>query len=92
MESTGYLQILLDIPENKLKDFFNGKEPVNTDEAIAYGAAVQTGILFVDVTPLTLGIETICGVITKLIPYSAPSSTVRLRVVNLCNCYVIQTF
>ncbi|KAH3758540.1 heat-shock protein 70 [Pelomyxa schiedti] len=64
-----------------LKDFFNGKEPnrgVNPDEAIAYGAAVQAGILsdekdveqivLVDVTPLTLGIETVGGVMTKLIP------------------------
>lgn len=64
-----------------LKDFFNGKEPnrgVNPDEAIAYGAAVQagilsdeedvSGILLVDVTPLTLGIETVGGVMTKLIP------------------------
>ena len=53
------------------KDFFNGKEPnrgINPDEAVAYGAAVQAGILsgeggqdlrLLDVTPLTLGIETV---------------------------------
>merc|ERR1711939_867463 len=65
-----------------LKDFFNGKEPnkgINPDEAVAYGAAVQGGILsgeggeetkdilLLDVTPLTQGIETVGGVMTKLI-------------------------
>eukprot|EP01116_Phalansterium_solitarium_P003250 TRINITY_DN13_c0_g3_i1.p1 TRINITY_DN13_c0_g3~~TRINITY_DN13_c0_g3_i1.p1 ORF type:complete len:686 (+),score=285.09 TRINITY_DN13_c0_g3_i1:75-2060(+) len=64
-----------------LKDYFNGKEPnrgVNPDEAVAYGAAVQGGILsgedktdgivLLDVAPLTLGIETVGGVMTALIP------------------------
>merc|ERR1712232_661329 len=64
-----------------IKDFFNGKEPnrgVNPDEAVAFGAAVQAGvlsntangadeILILDATPLTLGIETAGGVMTKLI-------------------------
>ena len=62
-----------------IKDFF-GKEPnrgINPDEAVAYGAAVQAGILsgesleevvLLDVAPLTLGIETMGGVMTKLIP------------------------
>jgi len=66
-----------------IKDFFNGKEPnrgINPDEAVAYGAAVQGGILggeqseetknilLIDVTPLTLGIETVGGVMTKIVP------------------------
>jgi heat shock protein 5 len=63
-----------------VKDFFNGKEPsrgINPDEAVAYGAAVQAGVLsgesetgdlvLLDVNPLTLGIETVGGVMTKLI-------------------------
>ncbi|KAI9512142.1 heat shock protein 70 [Russula earlei] len=64
-----------------LKEYFGGKEPskgINPDEAVAYGAAVQGGILsgeegtedivLVDVAALTLGIETTGGVFTKLIP------------------------
>uniref|UniRef100_A0A7S2BQI5 Uncharacterized protein n=1 Tax=Florenciella parvula TaxID=236787 RepID=A0A7S2BQI5_9STRA len=63
-----------------LKDYFNGKEPnrgINPDEAVAYGAAVQGGIfnrekateelILLEVTPLTQGIETAGGVMTKLI-------------------------
>uniref|UniRef100_A0A8D8ZYW4 Endoplasmic reticulum chaperone BIP n=1 Tax=Cacopsylla melanoneura TaxID=428564 RepID=A0A8D8ZYW4_9HEMI len=64
-----------------VKEFFNNKEPsrgVNPDEAVAYGAAVQAGVLsgeqdtdaivLLDVNPLTMGIETVGGVMTKLIP------------------------
>ncbi|KAK3041969.1 hypothetical protein RJ639_002277 [Escallonia herrerae] len=63
-----------------LKDYFNGKEPskgVNPDEAVACGATVQGGILsgegskgvlLLDIAPLSLGIETVGGVMTKLIP------------------------
>jgi len=65
-----------------IKEFFLGKEPsrsINPDEAVAYGAAVQAAILdnqdmgenaqvlLLDVTPLSLGIETAGGVMTKLI-------------------------
>jgi heat shock protein 5 len=63
-----------------VKEYFNGKEPsrgINPDEAVAYGAAVQGGVLggvedtgdlvLLDVNPLTLGIETVGGVMTKLI-------------------------
>jgi molecular chaperone DnaK len=63
--------------QETVKDFF-GKEPrkdVNPDEAVAVGAAVQAGVLkgdvkdvlLLDVTPLSLGIETLGGVMTKLI-------------------------
>jgi len=63
-----------------LKDYFNGKEPnrgINPDEAVAYGAAVQGGViqgdegtdhlLLLDVTALSQGIETVGGVMTVLI-------------------------
>uniref|UniRef100_A0A3P9DKL4 Endoplasmic reticulum chaperone BIP n=1 Tax=Maylandia zebra TaxID=106582 RepID=A0A3P9DKL4_9CICH len=64
-----------------VKEFFNGKEPcrgINPDEAVAYGTAVQAGVLsgeedtgnvlLMDVCPMTLGVETVGGVMTKLIP------------------------
>jgi len=70
-------QTRMPMVRDKVKDFF-GKEPrkdVNPDEAVAVGAAIQGGVLagsvsdvlLLDVTPLSLGIETMGGVMTKLI-------------------------
>ncbi|MDQ7038182.1 MAG: molecular chaperone DnaK [Aquificota bacterium] len=68
--------------QQRIKEFF-GKEPhkgVNPDEVVAVGAAIQAGvlsgdvkeILLVDVTPLSLGVETYGGVMTVLIPRNTP--------------------
>lgn len=78
-----------------LQDFFNGKElckSINPDEAVAYGAAVQGAILsgekssqvkdllLLDVTPLSLGIETAGGVMTVLIPRNSTIPTKKSQV------------
>ena len=78
-----------------LKEYFNGKQPnrsINPDEAVAYGAAVQAAILMgdtseqigsmvlIDVTPLSLGIETAGGVMTTLIPRNSTIPTKKSQI------------
>ncbi|KAF8522630.1 heat shock protein 70 [Hysterangium stoloniferum] len=77
-----------------LKDFFDGKEPskgINPDEAVAYGATVHGGVLsgvdtqdnsvtLLDICPLTLGIETTGGLMTKLIPRGTSIPTKKSRI------------
>jgi heat shock protein 5 len=76
-----------------IENYFNGKKAskgVNPDEAVAYGAAVQGGVLsgeedvggvlVLDVNPLTLGIETTGGVMTKLIPRNTQIPTKKSQI------------
>jgi len=76
-----------------VRDFFDGKEPsknINPDEAVAHGAAVQAAVLSEDedpgpvillnVNPLTLGIETVGGVMTALIPRNSRVPTSKSKI------------
>jgi len=80
-------QTRMPLVQQKVKDFF-GKEPhkgVNPDEVVAIGAAIQAGVLkgevsdvlLLDVTPLTLGIETLGAVATPLIPRNTTIPTAK---------------
>ena len=81
--------------QSMVQEFFNGKEPnkgINPDEAVAYGAAVQAAIMtnvkdeniekliLLDVTPLSLGIETVGGVMTVLIPRNSTIPTKKTQI------------
>ncbi|TYB32271.1 MAG: molecular chaperone DnaK [Flexistipes sinusarabici] len=76
--------------QQKVKEFF-GRDPhkgINPDEVVAIGAAIQAGVLrgdvkdvlLLDVTPLSLGIETMGGVMTKIIPRNTTIPTKKSQV------------
>ena len=83
-------QTRMPLVQEKVKQFF-GKEPskgINPDEVVARGAAIQAGVLkgevgevlLLDVTPLTLGIETLGGVATPLIPRNTTVPTSKSQI------------
>lgn len=76
-----------------VRDFFNGKAPcksINPDEAVAYGAAIEGGVLsddpdaeeivIINVNSLTLGVETVGGIMTELIPRNTKIPTKKTQV------------
>ncbi|MFA5310029.1 MAG: molecular chaperone DnaK [Dehalococcoidales bacterium] len=83
-------QTRMPLVQDKVKQYF-GKDPnksVNPDEVVAIGAAIQAGVLrgevkdvlLLDVTPLTLGIETLGGVATPLIPRNTTIPTAKSQI------------
>jgi len=79
--------------QQMVKDFFNGKNPcksINPDEAVAYGATVEaailanddsvSNILLININPMTLGIETIGGIMSELIPRNTRIPVKKTRV------------
>ncbi len=83
-------QTRMPLVQQKVKQFF-GKEPhkgVNPDEVVAIGAAIQAGVLkgevkdvlLLEITPLTLGIETLGGVATPLIPRNTTIPTAKSQI------------
>lgn len=85
-------QTRMPLVQKRVAEFF-GREPrkdVNPDEAVAIGAAIQAGVitgavtdvLLLDVTPLTLGIETMGGVFTPLIP---KNTTIPTKKTEMCS-------
>jgi len=83
-------QTRMPLVQQKVQEFF-GREPhkgVNPDEVVAIGAAIQAGVLkgevkdvlLLDVTPLTLGIETLGAVATPLIPRNTTIPTAKIQV------------